>query len=299
MRERKWARGSWRPGALRRCGAVTLATAAALAVLVGAPTPVCAQAADVAVPAQDGAVADVAAQGQGVPVLRYDGRTHELALADAPGGLFPAFADMMPGDTVTQEIVVRAEHVQTPTTLYMQAGNVPVAVEGLGAVRVAVACEGVELAEGSLPDAGLEKPVALAAFAADGEVRCGVTLSVPTSLGPETMGAVQQLAWRVTAQEDGGTGGPGSPDGDTGGPGSPDGGGPNGGPSNPSSPNGGPGPAAGSPTAPGASAGQSGSDAPLAQTGDPMPAVGILTICGFLLVIWGRGRLARRRRPFA
>lgn len=291
MRERKWERGSWRPGSLRRCGAVTLATAAALAVLVGAPAPVCAQAADVADQAQDGAVADVAAQGQGVPVLRYDGRTHELALADAPGGLFPAFVDMMPGDTVTQEIVVRAEHVQTPTTLYMQAGNVPVAAEGLDAVRVAVACDGVELAEGSLPDAGLEKPVALAAFAADGEVHCSVTLSVPTSLGPETMGAVQQLAWRVTAQEDGGTGGPGSP-------GSPDGG-PNGSPGSPDGgtggPNGGPGPAAGSPTAPGSPAGQSGSDVPLAQTGDPMPAVGILAICGFLLVIWGRGRLARRR----
>ena len=287
MRERKWARGSWRPGALWRCGAVTLAAAAALAVLVGAPTPVCAQAADVAAQAQGGAVADVAAQGQSVPVLRYDGRTHELSLADAPGGLFPAFANMMPGDTVTQEIVVRAEHVQTPTTLYMQAGEVPAAAEGLGAVRMAVTCEGAELAEGPLPDAGLEKPVALATFAADGEVRCSVALSVPTSLGPETMGAVQQLAWRVTAQEDGGTGGPGGgPGGDIDGPNG-GAGTPNDGAGNPASPD--------SPNGSVAPAGQPASDAPLAQTGDPAPTVGILAICGFLLVIWGRGRLACRR----
>ena len=222
----------------------------------------------------------MAAQGQGVPVLRYDGRTHELSLADAPGGLFPAFANMMLGDTATQDIVVRAEHVQTPSTLYMQTGEVSAAVEGLGAVLVAVAYEGAELAEGSLPDAGLEKPVALATFAADGEVRCSVTLSVPTSLGPETMGAVQQLAWRVAAQEDGGTGGPG------GGPGG-DIDGPNDGAGNPAAPD--------SPNGSGAPAGQPASDAPLAQTGDPTPAVGILAICGFLFAIWGRGRLARCR----
>lgn len=156
--------------------------------------------------------APASAYAADTPSIAYDGNARQLMVSgvEAPSGgvdLFPAFKDLMPGDTREQSIKIETKGVQGQVSIFVRA------VVDEGAAR---ALEPISLtaAVGTGPSSGLletgtpasvfAKTAKVATFAADGNATLDLRLDVPTSVGNELADASKTIRWEITAEDDSG-----------------------------------------------------------------------------------------------
>lgn len=163
-----------------------IACAMVLAVLGTAMLPVC------------------AAQGN----VTYSGDAGQFIFApgsdQSPSDLFPDFKDVMPGDTLTQTILVRNNASdKVSVKLYLRAlGGHEESREFLSQLTLVVSA-GDNLMFHAPADrkAQLDDWVALGEFGPGGETELTVTLQVPVELDNRFMDAVGYLDWQFMAEE--------------------------------------------------------------------------------------------------
>ena len=153
-------------------------------------------------------MAGKAQAADGDPAVIYDGADRELRLENTDGtDLFTGFKQMMPGDEVTQEITVAAEHTDGPVNLYLTPG--PAAMEQpelFKNIWLTVRADGREISRSSLDqltqvgDTG-EAGVKLYTFEEPGEETLEATLEVAPEAGNELMDAQANVKWTFTVQD--------------------------------------------------------------------------------------------------
>ena len=134
------------------------------------------------------------------PVVSYDGNTKQFTIENTVGNdLFPEFKNMMPGDSKTQIIGVRAENIQAPVTFYLQAME---NLEVFEHVILTVSFDGQVISEGSLGNPeGLKENREIVTFEEDGYKELTVTLTVSEEAGNELADAITSLQWIFTTED--------------------------------------------------------------------------------------------------
>ncbi len=147
----------------------------------------------------------VAATGQ----VTYEGDARQFVFNEGGEGsltdLFPAFKDVMPGDTVTQTVTVKNDvSHNVKVDLYLRShGAHPDSEAFLSQLHLKVEdVNGTVLFDAPADEtAGLTQWVYLGTLYSGGETRLQLTITVPTSLGNEWQEAVGQLDWEFKANE--------------------------------------------------------------------------------------------------
>lgn len=149
-------------------------------------------------------------QAAPLPAVVYDGEERAFSLEHVQGSdLFPEFKEMMPGDHITQDIIVSVENTDGPVSIYLQAkkdentGDSGSEGENLFQnVYLTVKADGKVISSGSLGDTeGPEKGVKIFAFENPGEKKLEVTLDVSEEAGNELMDAQTTVDWTFTVQD--------------------------------------------------------------------------------------------------
>ena len=146
------------------------------------------------------------------PSIAYDGNARQLTASgmEAPSGgvdLFPAFNDLMPGDTREQLIKIEAKGVQGQVSIFVRAvvdEDTARALEPISLTAAVSAGPSSGLLETGTPGSVFAKTAKIATFAADGNAALGLRLSVPTSVGNELADVSKTVRWEITAEDDSG-----------------------------------------------------------------------------------------------
>ena len=157
-------------------------------------------------------LAPASAYAAETPSIAYDGNARQLTVSgvEAPSGgvdLFPAFKDLMPGDTRDQPIKIEAKGVQGQVSIFIQAvvdENTPRALEPISLTAAVSAGPSSNVLETGTPASVFAETARVATFAADGNATLDLRLSVPTSVGNELADASKTVRWEVTAEDDSG-----------------------------------------------------------------------------------------------
>ena len=159
-------------------------------------------------------IATPAMAAPGAPSISYNAQTNTLTVDDGTGStdLFTNFKGVVPGDTITQDVVIELANVEHPTRLYLRADTA-----GMDPATVAALSEGVTLsvdfddAEGLVAEPQSDAPTEV--FAEDASVLIAevtestattmhLTLSVDTSVGNEIADMRAEIPWVVTVEEE-------------------------------------------------------------------------------------------------
>lgn len=146
------------------------------------------------------------------PSIAYDGNTRQLTVSgvEAPSGgvdLFPAFKDLMPGDTREQPIKIEAKGVQGQVSIFVRAvvdEDTARALEPISLTAAVGAGPSSGLLETGTPASVFAETAKVATFASDGNATLDLRLSVPTSVGNELADANKTVRWEITAEDDSG-----------------------------------------------------------------------------------------------
>ena len=129
-------------------------------------------------------------------VLYYNGNTKEFTYFNLDKkDVFDDFKDMVPGDTRTQELTVRAGDVKPGTTLYLKL-NSDINEELLKYINISI-YENDKLLSSN------EDMMKVYEFKEDGYFTLKVVVSVPTSVGNEVDGMMASLKWTFMIEEEG------------------------------------------------------------------------------------------------
>ena len=168
----------------------------------------------------------VPAYAAGAASISYDGARDELAVTGASGAvgstdLFAAFKNVLPGDTLVQEVDIDFTNVSAPARLYIQADTANLTAEQRAALEqmtLSAAFDGTGIVAedtAAQPQAvfAADAPVPVAQVEGNASATMRLTLQLPTSLGNElmTLGDVH-LPWIITVEEEDGTGGTTDPE---------------------------------------------------------------------------------------
>lgn len=157
-------------------------------------------------------LAPVSAYAADTPSIAYDGTARQLTVSgvEAPSGgvdLFPAFKDLMPGDTREQPIKIEAKGVQGQVSIFVRAVVDEDTARALEPISLTAAVSG-GTSSGSLetgtPGSVFTETAKVVTFAADGNATLDLRLSVPTSVGNELADASKTIRWEITAEDDSG-----------------------------------------------------------------------------------------------
>ena len=157
-------------------------------------------------------LAPASAYAADTPSIAYDGNARQLTVSgvEAPSGgvdLFPAFKDLMPGDTREQPIKIEAKGVQGQVSIFIRAvvdEDTARALEPISLTAAVSASSSSGLLETGTPASVFAQTAKIATFAADGNVTLDLRLSVPTSVGNELADASKTIRWEITAEDDSG-----------------------------------------------------------------------------------------------
>lgn len=146
------------------------------------------------------------------PSIAYDGNARQLTVSgvEAPSGgvdLFPAFKDLMPGDTREQSIKIEAKGVQGQVSIFVRAvvdEDAARALEPISLTAAVSTAPSSGLPETGTPASVFAQTAKIATFASDGNVTLDLRLSVPTSVGDELADASKTVRWEITAEDDSG-----------------------------------------------------------------------------------------------
>ncbi|WP_290996271.1 hypothetical protein [Gordonibacter sp.] len=139
----------------------------------------------------------------------YQGGSHTLAVQDADGrplnDLFSGFKNVMPGDALTQQIVVANDAASgTPVKLYLRStGAQTGSADFLSQLNLSVVAEGgSKLFDAPPSEAGsLADWVLLGTFEPGAKATLDLTLEVPITMGNEFQDATGTLGWEFMAEE--------------------------------------------------------------------------------------------------
>lgn len=146
------------------------------------------------------------------PSIAYDGNARQLTASgmEAPSDgvdLFPAFKDLMPGDTREQPIKIEAKGVQGQVSIFVRAvvdEDTARALEPISLTATVSAGPSSGVLETGTPTSVFAETAKVATFAADGNATLDLRLSVPTSVGNELADAGKTIRWEITAEDDSG-----------------------------------------------------------------------------------------------
>lgn len=157
-------------------------------------------------------LAPTSAYAVDTPSIAYDGTARQLTVSgmEAPSGgvdLFPAFKDLMPGDSREQPIKIEAKGVQGQVSILVRAVVDEDAARALELISL-TATVSADHTSGALetgtPASVFAQTAKVATFAADGNAVLDLRLSVPTSVGNELADASKTIRWEITAEDDSG-----------------------------------------------------------------------------------------------
>lgn len=157
-------------------------------------------------------LAPASAYAADVPSIAYDGAARQLTVSGmeaSSGGvdLFPAFKDLMPGDTRNQPIKIEAKGVQGQVSIFVRAvvdEDTARALEPISLTATVSADSASGALETGTPASVFAETAKVATFAADGNATLDLRLSVPTSVGNELADASKTIRWEITAEDDSG-----------------------------------------------------------------------------------------------
>lgn len=138
-----------------------------------------------------------------LPAVRYDGKEKQLAILNTQGtDLFREFKALVPGDTVTQSILLQFENISRKTDLYMRAetpdnSELPENIR----LKVYVADRLISDSDLNSQDA-LKEKVLLYEFSQSEEVEIKAVLEVPAEIGNEISDRRKELRWIFYVQEE-------------------------------------------------------------------------------------------------
>lgn len=157
-------------------------------------------------------LATTSAYAVDTPSIAYDGTARQLTVSgvEAPSGgvdLFPAFKDLMPGDSREQPIKIEAKGVQGQVSIFVRAvvdEDTARALEPISLTATVSADRTSGALETGTPASVFAQTAKVATFAADGNATLDLRLSVPTSVGNELADASKTIRWEITAEDDSG-----------------------------------------------------------------------------------------------
>ncbi|MEE0304475.1 MAG: hypothetical protein UD025_09215 [Senegalimassilia anaerobia] len=157
-------------------------------------------------------LAPASAYAAETPSIAYDGNARQLTVSgvEAPSGgvdLFPAFKDLIPGDTREQPIKIEAKGVQGQVSIFVRAvvdEDTARALEPISLTAAVSTGPSSSVLETGTPASVFAETAKVATFAADGNATLDLRLSVPTSVGNELADASKTVRWEITAEDDSG-----------------------------------------------------------------------------------------------
>ena len=138
-----------------------------------------------------------------LPAVRYDGQEKEFMILNTQGtDLFGEFKDLVPGDTVTQSILLQFDNISRKTDLYLRAET----ADGSGLpenIRMKVYVADRVISEGDLnSQETFTENTLLYEFTKSEEVKIKVVLEVPGEIGNEIADMRKEIRWIFTVQEE-------------------------------------------------------------------------------------------------
>lgn len=157
-------------------------------------------------------LAPASAYAADTPSIAYDGNARQLTVSgvEAPSGgvdLFPAFKDLMPGDTREQPIKIEAKGVQGQVSIFVSAvvdEDTARAPEPISLTATVSAGPSSGVLETGTPTSVFAETTKIATFATDGNATLDLRLNVPISVGNELADASKTIRWEITAEDDSG-----------------------------------------------------------------------------------------------
>lgn len=144
------------------------------------------------------------------PSIAYDGNARQLTVSGATGtsgepDLFPAFKDLMPGDTRDQQIEIRATGVKSQVRVFVRAVVDHETAHMLSPIALTASTGDASAGwlQAGAPGSVFAYPTQVATFTSDGSTVLNLQLSVPTSVGNELADANKTIRWEITAEYDG------------------------------------------------------------------------------------------------
>ena len=144
-------------------------------------------------------LAPASAYAADTPSIAYDGNARQLTVSgvEAPSDLFPAFKDLMPGDTREQPIKIEAKGVQGQVSIFVSAvvdEDTARAPEPISLTATVSAGPSSGVLETGTPTSVFAETTKIATFATDGNATLDLRLNVPISVGNELADAAGQVA---------------------------------------------------------------------------------------------------------
>lgn len=136
--------------------------------------------------------------------VSYEGGAEQFVLIPSDGNLFPDFAGVMPGDSLTQVITVRnGARADGGVKQYLRGESTDETVEGFLEQMTLVVRQGnTVLSEDTAEKtAGLTENILLGHFTNKGEITLEVTLHIPIEMDNRFQEAAGKLTWVFTAEE--------------------------------------------------------------------------------------------------
>ena len=121
--------------------------------------------------------------------------------------LFPAFKDLMPGDTREQPIKIEVKGVQGQVSIFVRAvvdEDTARALEPISLTATVSAGPSSGVLETGTPTSVFAETTKIATFATDENATLNLRLNVPTSVGNELADASKTIRWEITAEDDSG-----------------------------------------------------------------------------------------------
>lgn len=138
------------------------------------------------------------------PCLIYDGRQKEFSFVNVKDGdLFQNFKKVMPGDTISQTVVIKGENIETKADLYLLSeteGNIKTSDD----IDIMIFKDSELLFNSSLNNSeNPSKNTLLHTFSGDEDIELLVVLKVPVTVGNEVAGKMESVKWTFAVQEAG------------------------------------------------------------------------------------------------
>lgn len=139
------------------------------------------------------------------PTILYDEVKNQFSFINTEEtDLFPGFKDVIPGDTLTQEIILIGENISVETEFFLKA-EIHDGVDLPAEITLSVYSDGELISEGPADEtSGLTEFVRLCSMDKPSTLELTAVLSVPTSIGNEISHVRKDIDWIFAVRRNGG-----------------------------------------------------------------------------------------------